>query len=59
MSKHLKTGQSQISKIEVGHSAPTLNQLIIIKRIADRNAYLKENLTREWILEGKGKGVVG
>ena len=59
MSKRMKTGQSQISKIEAGRSAPTLYQLIRIKRMADEDDYLRENLSWEWILEGKGKGIIG
>lgn len=59
MSKWMKTGQSQISKIEAGRSAPTLYQLIRIKKIADENDYLRENLSWEWLLEGKGKGIIG
>lgn len=59
MSKMMKTGQSQISKIESGRSAPTLHQLIKIKRTAEEDDYLHENLSWEWILEGKGKGIIG
>ena len=59
MAKRLKTGQSQVSKLESGLSAPTLNQLISIKRMADEDNYLREKLSWEWILEGKGRGIVG
>ena len=59
MSNLLKIGQSQMSKIEAGRSAPTLYQLIKLKRIAEEDDYLRENLTWEWILEGKGKGIIG
>ena len=59
MSKLMKTGQSQISKIETGRSAPTLHQLIKIKRMAEEDDDLSENLSWEWILEGKGKGIIG
>ena len=59
MSKLLKIGQSQMSKIEAGRSAPTLYQLIRLKRIAEEDDYLRENLSWEWILEGKGKGIIG
>jgi len=59
MSDILKTGQSQISKIESGRAAPTLFQLRTIKNLADKNDYLRENLTWEWILDGKGKGIIG
>ena len=55
MSDLIKTGQSQISKIESGRSAPTLYQLIQIKKIAEESDYLNENLSWEWIFEGKGK----
>jgi len=59
MAKLMKTGQSQVSKIESGRSAPTLYQLRTIKRLADEDDYLRENLTWEWILEGKGRGIIG
>ena len=59
MSEKMKTAQSQISKIESGQSAPTLHQLRTIKRLASEDDFLRENLTWEWILEGKGKGVIG
>jgi hypothetical protein len=57
MSRQLKVGQSQMSKIESGQSAPTLFQLIRIKKLAEEDDYPRENLTWEWMLEGKeGKG---
>ena len=59
MSKLLKTGQSQLSKIESGRSATNLYQLIRIKEISEKNDYLRENLSWEWVLEGKGKGIIG
>ena len=59
LSKLLKIGQSQMSKIESGRSAPTLQELIKIKRLAEENDYLRENLSWEWIMDGKGKGIVG
>jgi len=59
MSKRMKTGQSQISKIESGRSAPTLYHLIRIKKLAEEDEYLRESLSWEWILEGKGKGIIG
>ena len=59
IAKRMKTGQSQISKIESGRSAPTLHQLFTIKKIADEDAYLSENLSWEWLVEGKGKGLIG
>ena len=59
MAELMKTGQSQISKIEAGRSAPTLSQLFRIKRIAEEDDYLRQTLSWDWILEGKGKGIVG
>ena len=59
MATLMRTGQSQVSKIESGRSAPTLYQLRTIKRLADEDDYLRENLTWEWILDGKGKGIIG
>jgi len=59
MSKLLKIGQSQMSKIESGRSAPTLKELTRIKRLAEENDYLRENLSWEWIMDGKGKGILG
>jgi len=58
MSEMLETAQSQISKLESGRSAPTLFQLLKIKEIAEKNDYLRENLSWEWVLEGKGKGMI-
>ena len=59
MSKLLKIGQSQMSKIESGRSAPTIQELTRIKRLAEENDYLRENLSWEWIMDGKGRGLVG
>lgn len=59
LSKLLKIGQSQMSKIESGRSAPTLQELTLIKRLAEENDYLRENLSWEWIMDGKGKGLLG
>ena len=59
MARLVKTGQSHISKIESGRSAPTLYQIIQIKKFAEEDDYLRKNLSWEWILEGKGKGIVG
>jgi len=59
MSELLKTGQSHISKIEKGRSAPTLFQLRTIKNLANEDEYLRESLTWEWLLDGKGKGIIG
>jgi transcriptional regulator with XRE-family HTH domain len=59
MSERMHTAQSQISKIESGRSAPSVYQLLMVKNIADEDPYLREHLTWEWILEGKGRGVIG
>ncbi len=59
LSNLMEIGQSQLSKIELGRSAPTLNHLLSIKSIAEEDDYLRENLSWEWILEGKGKGIIG
>ena len=59
LSKLLKIGQSQMSKIESGRSAPTLQELIKLKRLAEENDYLRDNLSWEWIMDGKGKGIIG
>lgn len=59
LSERINTAQSQVSKIEIGRSAPTLYQLLIIKQLAEENAYLRENLTWEWLLEGKGRAMIG
>ena len=45
MSKLLKIGQSQMSKIESGRSAPTIQELTRIKRLAEENDYLRKNLS--------------
>ena len=58
MSELIETAQSQISKIESGRSAPTLYQLLKIKRIAEEDEYLRKNMTWEWLLEGTGKGLI-
>ena len=59
MSKLLKIGQSQMSKIESGRSAPTIQELTRIKRLAEENDYLRKNLSWEWIMDGKGRGIIG
>ena len=58
MSERTQIAQSQISKIESGRAAPTLNQLLEIKKLADEDDRLRENLTWDWILEGKGEGLI-
>jgi hypothetical protein len=59
MSELLQTGQSQVSKVEKGLSAPTLYHLLRIKERAEQDEYLHDNLTWEWMLEGKGRGLIG
>ena len=59
MSELMDKAQSQISKIEIGRSAPTLHYLLKMKEIAEKDDYLHDNLSWEWILEGKGKGIIG
>ena len=49
----MRIGQSQVSKIELGQAAPTLYHLLTIKRIAEENETELENLSWEWLLEGK------
>jgi len=46
-----------MSKIEAGKAEPGIYHLLMIKKLADTNEYLRENLTWAWLLEGKGKGV--
>ena len=57
LAESLSTVPSQISKIESGKSAPTLFYLLRIKELADKDDYLRENLSWNWLLEGKGRGV--
>ena len=59
LSEKMETAQSQISKIESGRSAPTLHQLRTIKSLADEDKFLRDNLSWDWIVEGKGKGIIG
>ena len=59
MAELTSIAQSQISKIETGKAAPSLKQLIKIKTIAEKNKDISEGLSWEWIIEGKGKGVIG
>jgi len=58
MSELLDTTQPQISKLEAGRSAPTLHQLLKIKELAEKDDYLRNNLTWNWILQGRGKGLI-
>lgn len=57
LAKYLKTAQSQLSKIEAGKAESAIYHLLMIKKLADTDEYLRENLTWSWLLEGKGKGV--
>lgn len=59
MSELMETAQSQISKIEVGRAAPSIYQLLKIKKITDKNDFLRDNLSWDWLIEGKGKGLLG
>ena len=59
LAEYLKTSASQVSKFEAGQSAPTLYYLLMIKELANQNDDLRENLSWSWLLEGKGKGVIG
>lgn len=55
--KYLRTAQSQLSKIESGKAEPAIYHLLMLKKLADTDEYLRENLTWSWLLEGKGRGV--
>ena len=57
LSQYLQTSQSQLSKIEAGKAEPGIYHLLMIKKLADTDDYLRGNLTWSWLLEGKGKGV--
>ena len=57
LAEFLSTVPSQISKIESGKSAPTLYYLLRIKELVDQDDYLRENLSWDLLLEGKGRGV--
>jgi len=59
LAEYLKTSPSQVSKFESGKSAPTLYYLLMIKKLAHQDEYLRERLSWSWLLEGIGKGVVG
>ena len=56
LAKHLETVPSQISKIESGKSAPTLYYLLKIKELANNDDYLRENLSWDWLIDGRGRG---
>lgn len=57
LAQYLKIAASQLSKIEAGKAEPGIYHLLMIKKLADTDDYLRENLTWSWLLEGKGKGV--
>jgi len=57
LSQYLRTSQAQLSKIESGKAEPGIYHLLMIKKLADTNDYLRDNLDWSWLLEGKGKGV--
>ena len=57
LAQYLRTAASQMSKIEAGKAEPGIYHLLMIKKLADSDEYLRENLTWAWLLEGKGKGV--
>jgi transcriptional regulator with XRE-family HTH domain len=57
LAQYLRTAVSQLSKIEAGKAEPGIYHLLMIKKLADTDEYLRENLSWSWLLEGKGKGV--
>ena len=57
LAQYLQTAASQLSKIEAGKAEPGIYHLLMIKKLADTDDYLREHLTWSWLLEGKGKGV--
>ncbi len=57
LSQYLRTSQAQLSKIESGKAEPGIYHLLMIKKLADTNGYLRDNLDWLWLLEGKGRGV--
>ena len=59
MSVLLETAQSQVSKIEAGKSAPTLYQLLKIKQALEKEPHPDRVVSWSWLLEGRGKGVIG
>ena len=58
LAEYLKTSPAQISKIESGKQAPNLYYLLMIKKLVDKDEYLRKNLSWDWILEGVGRGVI-
>jgi transcriptional regulator with XRE-family HTH domain len=57
LAQYLKISASQLSKIEAGKAEPGIYHLLMIKKFADTDKDLREDLTWSWLLEGKGKGV--
>lgn len=57
LAQYLRTAASQLSKIEAGKAEPGIYHLLMIKKLADTDEYLRNNLTWSWLLEGKGRGV--
>jgi len=58
MAKALETAQSQVSRIEMGKTGPSLHQLLVIKQLAEDHESLKD-MTWEWLLQGRGRGLIG
>lgn len=59
LAREMNTSPAQISKIETGLAPPNLYHLKRLKELSDKDEYLKENLSWEWLMEGKGKGIIG
>ncbi len=57
MAKALETAQSQVSRIEMGKTGPSLHQLLVIKQLAEESDSLKD-MTWEWLLQGRGRGLI-
>jgi len=58
MAKALETAQSQVSRVEMGKTGPSLHQLLVIKGLAEEDEGLK-GMTWEWLLQGQGRGLLG
>jgi transcriptional regulator with XRE-family HTH domain len=54
LAQRLKTGQSQVSKIEAGKAAPSLYHLLTIKELVDKDQNIKGELSWNWLLNGQG-----
>jgi transcriptional regulator with XRE-family HTH domain len=57
LSESWNTGPAQVSRVENGSAAPSLYQLLQLKRLVDKDSDLKGKVTWEWLLEGQGAGV--